>query len=191
MKTIKRYPNRKLYDTEASRYITLEEIAEHLRSGGEVRVVDSKSGQDITSVTLAQVLLGEEKKSRADVSLQRLIGMIQTGGEFIQKKLGSNVTTLKDEAEKTVQRLMKGEPAEELRDFMVTTHSAYDELQRKMDDRLQVMLAAVRNLSPILKEMAQLKEDVKALKRRLDALEGRTKPKTRRATTSRQKSKTS
>lgn len=191
MKTIKRYPNRKLYDTEASRYITLEEIAEHLRAGGEVRVVDSKSGQDITSVTLAQVLLGEEKKSRADVSLQRLIGMVQTGGEFIQKKLGSNVTTLKDEAEKTVQRIMTGEPAEELRDFMVTTHSAYDELQRKMDDRLQVMLAAVRNLSPILKQMSQIREDVKALKRRVAALEGGTKPKTRRAATSRRKSKTS
>lgn len=173
MKTIKRYPNRKLYDTEFSRYITLEEIAEHLRSGGEVRVVDSKSGQDITSVTLAQVLLGEEKKSRADVSLQRLIGMLQTGGEYIQKKLGSNVTNLKDEAEKTVQRLMKGEPVEDLRDFILSTHNAYDDLQRKMDDRLRVMLAAVRNLSPLLKDMSKLKDEMKSMEKRVKALEAR------------------
>jgi len=171
MKTIKRYPNRKLYDTEFSRYITLEEIANHLRGGGEVKVVDSRTGQDITSVTLAQVLLGEEKKSRADVSLQRLISMIQTGGEFIQKKLESNVTTLKDEAEKTVQRIMKGEPAGELREFMVATHSAYDDLQKKMDDRLRVMLAAVRNISPLLKEMGRLRDDLKAIERRVEALE--------------------
>jgi len=171
MKTIKRYPNRKLYDTEHSRYITLEEIAGHLRHGGEVKVVDSRTGQDITSVTLAQVLLGEEKKSRADVSLQRLIGMIQTGGEFIQRKLESNVITLKDEAEKTVHRLIKGEPAEELKEFMVATHNAYDDLQKKMDDRLRIMLAAVRNISPLLKEIGKLKEDVRALERRMNALE--------------------
>jgi len=171
LKTIKRYPNRKLYDTERSRYITLVDIANYLRKGGEVRVVDSKSGQDITSVTLAQVLLGEEKKSRADVSLQRLRDMIQTGGEYIQKKLGTNVTNLRDEAERTVQRLMKGEPAEELHEFVENTQKAYDDLQQKMDERLRVMVAAVRNLSPMLKDMAKLKGEIESLKRRVKALE--------------------
>ena len=171
MKTIKRYPNRKLYDTEESRYITLEEIAAFLRDGGEVHVVDSKTGEDMTAVTLAQVLLGEEKKNRPAVPIQRLIAILQSGGEFLQRTIGPPVTSLRDEAEKTVQRLMKREPAEELRDFVLTTHKAYDEFQRKMDDRLQTILGTVRNLSPILKELDHLKTDVAALRDRVEAME--------------------
>lgn len=54
---VKKYGNRRLYDTEASRYVTLEEIADHLREGGDVRVVDAKTGHDLTQSTLAQILL--------------------------------------------------------------------------------------------------------------------------------------
>lgn len=173
MKTIKRYPNRKLYDTEASRYITLEEIAEHLRGGGEVRVVDSRTGQDITSVTLAQVLVGEEKRQRGDVPFQRLLAFLQSGGEYLQRKFGTPVTSLKDEAERTVHRIIRGEPAEELRELIMATHRAYDDVQRRVDERLQVVLATVRNLSPVLKEIGRLKDEVAALRARVEALERR------------------
>ncbi len=173
MKTIKRYPNRKLYDTETSRYITLEEIAEHLRAGGEVRVVDSRTGEDITSVTLAQVLVGEEKRRRGDIAFQRILGLIQTGGEYLQRKIGTPVTSLKDEAERTVHRLMRGQPPEELREFLLATHRAYDDVQRRVDERLQVVLGAVRNLSPVLKEIGRLKDEVAALRARVEALERR------------------
>lgn len=173
VKTIRRYPNRKLYDTEASRYITLEEIAEHLRAGGEVRVVDSRTGRDITAVTLAQVLVGEEKRRHSDIPFQRLLGLIQSGGEYLQRKIGTPVTSLKGEAERTVQRLMRGEAPEELRDFIMATHRAYDDVQRRVDERLQVVLATVRNLSPVLKEIARLKEEVAALRARIEAIEQR------------------
>jgi len=173
VKTIKRYPNRKLYDTENSRYITLDEIAEFLREGGEVRVVDSRSSEDITAVTLAQVLVGEEKKSRPVVPIQRLLTILQSGGEFLQKKIATPVTTLKDEAERTVHRLIRQQPAEELKDFVVSTHRAYEDVQRRVDERLQTMLATVRNLSPIQKDMDQLKADMAALKARVEELEGR------------------
>lgn len=173
MKTIKRYPNRKLYDTESSRYITLDEIAEYLRAGGEVHVVDSRTGQDITSVTLAQVLVSEEKRQRGDIPLKRLLGLLQTGGEYLQRKLGTPVTSLKDEAERTVHRIMRGEPAEELREFIMATHRAYDDVQRLVDDRLQVVLSTVRNLSPVLKEIARLRDEVAALRARVEALERR------------------
>ena len=61
MRTIKRYPNRKLYDMTDSRYITLNEIADLVRDGVEIRVIDSKTSEDITKITLAQVLLAEER----------------------------------------------------------------------------------------------------------------------------------
>ena len=171
MKTIRRYSNRKLYDTEESRYITLDEIGAFLRSGGEVQVLDSRTGEDITAVTLAQVLLGEEKKSRPAVPIQRVIGLIQSGGEYIQRKLATEYSSLRDEAEKTVARLKRGES--DLREFVEATHRAYDDFQRQVDERLQVMVAALRKLSPIQQELDRLKEEVKELRQRVEALETR------------------
>ncbi len=61
-KVIKRYTNRKLYDTVESRYVTLDEIAEMIKEGVEVRIVDNRTKEDLTSVTLAQIIFEEEKK---------------------------------------------------------------------------------------------------------------------------------
>lgn len=57
MRTIKKYSNRRLYDTDLSGYITLEELAETIRSGVDVEVVDAKSGEDLTQGTLAQIVV--------------------------------------------------------------------------------------------------------------------------------------
>ncbi len=62
---IKKYANRKLYDTRTSSYITLEGIAGLVRSGHEIKVVDRETGQDLTQVTLSQIVLSEEKRGPA------------------------------------------------------------------------------------------------------------------------------
>ena len=62
MPVIKRYANRKLYDTESKRYVTLEDLAEFIRQGEDVRVVDHVTGDDLTSLTLLQGVFEEEKK---------------------------------------------------------------------------------------------------------------------------------
>lgn len=54
--TVKKYPNRRLYDTEGSRYITMEELAERVRDGRDVRVLDAKTDEDLTQPTLVQLL---------------------------------------------------------------------------------------------------------------------------------------
>ncbi len=64
MPLIKRYPNRKLYDTEARRYINLEEIAELVQRGAEVQVLDHVSGADLTALTLSQIVFELQKKQR-------------------------------------------------------------------------------------------------------------------------------
>jgi polyhydroxyalkanoate synthesis repressor PhaR len=64
---IKRYSNRKLYDTQESRYVTLEEIEEMIRAGREISVVDATSGEDLTSVTLTQIILENERNRRANL----------------------------------------------------------------------------------------------------------------------------
>ncbi|MCB9134610.1 MAG: polyhydroxyalkanoate synthesis regulator DNA-binding domain-containing protein [Anaerolineales bacterium] len=61
---IKRYANRKLYDTAAKKYVTLEGISQLVREGQNVQVVDHETGEDITAVTLTQVMFEREKKSR-------------------------------------------------------------------------------------------------------------------------------
>lgn len=64
MLQVKKYGNRRLYDTEASRYVTLEEIAERVRLGEDLRVVDAKSGHDLTQITLAQIILESRGAAR-------------------------------------------------------------------------------------------------------------------------------
>ena len=62
MPIIKRYPNRKLYDTEAKRYVTLETITQMIHEGQEVQVVDHETGEDLTNLTLSQIIFEQEKK---------------------------------------------------------------------------------------------------------------------------------
>jgi polyhydroxyalkanoate synthesis repressor PhaR len=60
---IKRYANRKLYDTADSHYVTLEKLAELFRSGEEIRVIANATQQDITAATMAQIIFEEEKRT--------------------------------------------------------------------------------------------------------------------------------
>lgn len=72
---IKRYANRKLYNTETSRYITLKGIAKLLDEGEEVRVIDKETGEDITQVALSQILVGNEraKENPSDTLLTQIL----------------------------------------------------------------------------------------------------------------------
>lgn len=91
---IKRYSNRKLYDTEESRYVTLEEIEEMIRAGKEISVVDAASGEDLTSVTLAQIILENERSHRAALPsafLHQLIKHGEAWHEFVQKSMKSSL----------------------------------------------------------------------------------------------------
>lgn len=78
---IKRYANRKLYDTLHSRYVTLDQISEMIRNGDDVKIIDNKTKEDLTSVTLAQIIFEEEKKQRSFLPLQAMRNIIQNGGE--------------------------------------------------------------------------------------------------------------
>jgi polyhydroxyalkanoate synthesis repressor PhaR len=91
---IKRYSNRKLYDTQESRYVTLEELEELIRSGKEISVVDVSTGEDLTSVTLAQIILEKERNHRATLPTAFLHQLIKHGeawDDFVQKSLKSSL----------------------------------------------------------------------------------------------------
>ena len=91
---IKRYSNRKLYDTQESRYVTLEEIEEMIRAGREISVVDAASGEDLTSVTLTQIILENERARRASLPsafLHQLIKHGESWQDFVQKSMRSSL----------------------------------------------------------------------------------------------------
>ena len=91
---IKRYSNRKLYDTQESRYVTLEELEELIRAGKEISVVDVSTGEDLTSVTLAQIILENERNHRATLPtgfLHQLIKHGEAWQDFLQKSLKSSL----------------------------------------------------------------------------------------------------
>jgi len=75
---IKKYANRKLYDTRTSRYVTLNEIAQLVRDGHDVQVVDRDNGTDLTQVTLSQIVLEEEKRGPARI--------VDAGGEMLHDR---------------------------------------------------------------------------------------------------------
>lgn len=82
-KIIKRYQNRKLYDTDASCYVTLDEIAEMIQQGEEVTVVDNRNQKDITAATLTQIIFEKQKRSESPVPIATLRHIIQQGdGSF-------------------------------------------------------------------------------------------------------------
>ncbi len=80
---IKRYENRKLYDTEARRYIALMDIAHLIRQGIDVKVVDNKTGDDLTAQTLTQVILEEGKQGRPLLSKEALHSIIRFGNNLL------------------------------------------------------------------------------------------------------------
>jgi polyhydroxyalkanoate synthesis repressor PhaR len=83
MPVVKRYPNRKLYDTEAKRYITLDGIADLIRSGHDVEVLDHTTGEDLTALTLSQVIFEQQKKHNGFLPYSVLTGLIQAGGDTL------------------------------------------------------------------------------------------------------------
>lgn len=88
---IKKYSNRRLYDTEASRYITLEELAARIRHGSDVQVIDAQSGEDLTQATLAQILL-EGRGGALLLTVPVLVQLIRMQDDALAEFFGRYVT---------------------------------------------------------------------------------------------------
>jgi polyhydroxyalkanoate synthesis repressor PhaR len=186
---IKRYANRKLYDTQHSRYVTLDQISEMIRNGDDVKIIDNKTKEDLTSVTLAQIIFEEEKKQRSFLPLQAMRNIIQHGGESFsqlvseaqkrvtgilpQKKKGEDGAPLnydeavvvdEDETYAGAKRAREGLTLPEFREWVQQSQRILDEWQKKVDGRIRT---AIQGVSPF----AGIQTDVKALADRIGELE--------------------
>lgn len=89
---VKRYSNRRLYDTDESRYITMNELADKIRSGSDVRVVDAKTGEDLTQVTLTQIII-ESRGAAHMFQTPVLTQLIRLGDDALAEFLGRYMST--------------------------------------------------------------------------------------------------
>lgn len=168
---VKRYSNRKLYDTKDSRYVTLLQIAEMVRTGEEVQIIDNNSKEDLTEVTLAQIIYEEKKANSRAVPLQTLKDLIHTRTEKV----------LSDLREGPIGRLIPGgktpepppEPAPSKPTLVEQARGTFEEWQQKIDER-------IRTLLPSSSPWQQLEGEVKRLNARIDDLEKKLKSAGRR-----------
>jgi polyhydroxyalkanoate synthesis repressor PhaR len=189
-RVIKRYANRKLYDTQHSKYVTLEQIADMIRRGDDVQIVDNKTKEDLTSVTLAQIIFEEEKKQKSFLPLQAMRNIIQNGGGSISSfmsKAQERVTDFlprkgkegeeEDELDETPTLESEAELDEdakgrwhlgELREWLTNSQRAIDDWQRKVDDR-------IRNVARGISPFASVHKDVELLSTRIAELESKLK----------------
>ncbi len=166
---IKRYANRKLYNTQTSRYITLKGIGELVEAGREVRVVDNETGEDITNVTLSQVLVDTERNNRG-VPGTLLSELIQRGGDVLYSALRKGVgdaTGPITELQRNMRRFIgaREKDAEKLGDWVALAtpdlegmvQRAVDSVMRALDlPRRSDIEALTRNLERVVAALASL-----------------------------------
>ena len=141
MPVIKRYPNRKLYDTEAKQYITLEQIAHLIRDGQDIRVVDHTTGEDLTALTLTHVILEQERKGNGFLPQTVLTGLIQAGGERLSnlRRALASPLELAYHVDEEIERRLQ---------FLVTKGELAAEEGRRLRDKLLVQGYHPRELNP-------------------------------------------
>lgn len=164
---IKRYANRKLYDTQDSRYVTLQQIAEMVRRGEDVKIIDNKSKEDLTNVTLAQIIYEEEKKGEGDARRSSLRSLIEEGQKRLRGSLPAPLSKLLDEKEKPAA---KGEDGEE----KARAKSPLDDLKDLADDRVKAIVgSAMGTVQHLQGEVRRLQGRIDELETRLASLLGR------------------
>lgn len=144
MKVIKRYQNRKLYDTEDSCYVTLEDIRDMIKEGLEIQVIDNASKEDLTSVTFAQIIFEEEKKQKGILPLNTFKQIIASGGEvlkeLVQKSWESGIKEIK-------------------------------QVQTFVDKQIKPTLESVQSIPTVASEIKHLKAKIEGLEKKLKEYE--------------------
>lgn len=131
IRLIKRYESRKLYDTEESRYVSLEEIASWVRQGQEVRVVDNATGADVTSQTLTQIILDEGRKGTSFLPSELLHDLVRLGERAMHngfEQVSSGVDRL---VQASIDRLA---PVRRVREEMISLRSRLEQLEASLTD---------------------------------------------------------
>lgn len=180
-RTIKRYANRKLYDTRDSRYVTLQQIAEFVRAGEDVRIIDNTSKEDLTRATLAQIVYEAEKKAgeangRAG-TMGTLRDLIQNSGERLMSSLregpvGKLIARRENEPGAPEVVVPVAEPAK--RSSILNPKEAIDEISRLADEQVRTVVGhAITTVHQLQNEVKRLQGRIEDLEQKLVAVQRR------------------
>lgn len=169
LRVIKRYPNRKLYDTEESCYVTLEDIGEMIKNGEDVQVLDNSSREDLTSMTLAQIIFEEEKKRKSPDMLLTLKDIIRSSAvtirDLAQKSYENSIrefSHVKDEVNEFVDRIgSKG---------LLTPNDRHNLLaiiRNFIEVKVKPTMKNVRNIPAVKSELKQLQTKIHSIEKKL------------------------
>ena len=162
---VKRYGNRKLYDTSESRYVTLEEIGRWVKAGEEVKILENDTGEDLTAVTFAQIILEEERKKNGLLSLRMLRDIIQHGEAALQGIAASvdrGMEAIRSVPERAGRRVNE----------LAQVGDSLARLQKLVDETVRRSVERVTALPAFNKEMRRIERTVRALEARIARLRG-------------------
>ncbi|MEZ4225800.1 MAG: polyhydroxyalkanoate synthesis regulator DNA-binding domain-containing protein [Polyangiaceae bacterium] len=174
-RVIKRYSNRKLYDTKDSRYVTLLQIADMVRAGEDVQIIDNASKEDKTDVTLALIISEELKARPRGIPLPTLKALIRHRGEKLLSSL----------RETPIGRLMNKEAVEEEEEETIAIPPPLEEALSQNKEAGQKGLRAtleswqhqiderIRTVLPNFSAFRELQAEVRRVAERLDEIEKR------------------
>ena len=136
---IKRYGSRKLYDTQESRYVALDEVASWIRTGQQVQVVDNRSGDDVTAAVLTQIISEEGRRGTAVLSTGFLHDLIRIGEDTLRAGEEAVETRLKQAragasglVQRSFDRLKPGGTLGEIRDEMARLRERLEALEASL-----------------------------------------------------------
>jgi polyhydroxyalkanoate synthesis repressor PhaR len=178
VKVIKRYQNRKLYDTHQSCYVTLDEISDMIMRAEEVLVIDNRSKKDITSATLTQIIFEKQKRSKAAIPVETLRDIIQVGGGtfsgFLVKAAESGWSVL-NRAKADLEKIYAGEAgsSERLRGAFKITQTAAEDLKKALDERAKSPAVSREALGAALSQLANMGTQLVNIEKLIDAVEAR------------------
>jgi polyhydroxyalkanoate synthesis repressor PhaR len=162
---IKRYANRKLYNTESSRYITLKGISELVHEGRDIRVVDNETGNDITSVVLSQILVDDQKQggdASQAVPGRVLSELIQKGGDALYEVFRRGV----DDAQDNIAEIR-----DNVRRWMHVPGAPHSPATRGEVDPTELSRLVTRSVESVLRLVdLPTRSDLEALNKNLERL---------------------
>ena len=169
---VKRYSNRKLYDTSESRYVTLDEIARWVKAGEEVKILENESGDDLTAVTFAQIILEEERKKNGLLSLRVMRELIQHGESALQgiaATVDRGMEVIRPAAEAARTRVQEGvQGLSSIGDRLTEIQRNFDEVVRRQVERMTSNPTLQRELKRIERTARMLEARIARLRSRSD-----------------------
>ena len=168
--TIKKYANRRLYDTESSSYITLDRLAEMVREGREFEVVDAKSGDDITRHVLTQIIVDEEARGSTMLPVNFLKQLIGLYGNSMQGMVPQYLDAAMDAFQRNQSAVRDAFSGNVLADLAKRNMAMFEDASRAFTPGAKPAAGSAAGAAAPGDDVEQLKAELAALQAKVDRL---------------------